>query len=451
MQTPFSFTTGPTSLPDIGTCSYNGVTFSPLFETSLSGDPVKDEAGRTTAYMDYTLTVDGYVTAPDGAIDTVSTMATLQERLTAQAGILVYRGRGCDLSVNSLGSQQKDVAWGPIPKLLEFQPLGGGLSAKVRWQVRVRISHIPINSRGNLLQLNNEVSITYNTDGYSTISLRGTMEIPLTRTPSQRDRTLGTTVDDQRRQLETRILTGLDMTRFHFNKRDFNISRDRRRMEWDIVMEEKAYMDFPPGCTLARGSYNVRPARAGMGLCTWLCTLRATYTVRRDWPRRTAWIMFLFLLRWRMLHSRFGLIPPPNGQQNPARPSFGAGFMQVITGLPPASSFEQPGTISRAVGNAITPNAAADSRKAWLIDFNIDEGLYKDSTTITFSATWRLVSLFNHILLASGIWSKVPEKDGQGSTYWATSMRFINGTNSWLNNKVDPTLDVIVDFGSTTV
>lgn len=134
-----NFTTGPSTLPDVGTLFYNGVTFSPLYETQVSGKAVMDEAQRTVMYMEYTLIADGYVTLPDGAADTDGVMTTLKRLLTKQAGELRYIGRGNDIEVNVPGSANKDVKWGPRPKILDFQPLGGGRSAKIKWIVEVAV------------------------------------------------------------------------------------------------------------------------------------------------------------------------------------------------------------------------------------------------------------------------------------------------------------------------
>ena len=132
-----SFTTGPATLPDVGTLSYNGCIFSPLFESNIFGTVIKDNAKRAVKFMEYVLTVDGYVTMAAGNTSIAPTMANLRLLLTAQAGELTYKGRGFDLSVNaakasSFLSAARDVAWGPVPELIEFQPLGGGLSAKVK-------------------------------------------------------------------------------------------------------------------------------------------------------------------------------------------------------------------------------------------------------------------------------------------------------------------------------
>lgn len=446
----FAFTTGPATLPDVGILQYNGCTFSPLFETKVSGKMVQDNAGRTVKCTEYVLTADGYVTLPDGATEIGPTMATLATLLQQQGGALQYQGRGFDLIVNVPGgvplggaTSQVDVAWGPIPELLEFQPLGAGRSAKVKWQVKVTLP-VTATNRILFLQLNYETTVSYSEDGYSSLSIRGTMEIPLTRRPDQRTRAIGsTTVDDFRRALENRILSGIDLSRFRVTRREFPVSRDKRTLEFTVEAEEKPYMDLPPSCTIARGSFNVRPAKVGMGLCNWHCTLRMSYAVRADQSRRVAWVSFLALLRLRMGQSQLGNIPAGGVQQNPNAPAPAAG-------LPAFGDLFGAGV--RALNAFQTAQAQANrpTRRAFLIDFSIDEGLCLDSKTTTFSATWKLVTTFSHILEASGLWVKLPERDAQGRSLWAISMRDVQGSQSWLPNRLDPTLDVIVDFGRGT-
>ena len=449
--TPINFTTGPAIVPDVGVLSYNGCVFSPLFETTASGVAVKDNAQRTVKLMEYTITVDGYVTLKTGAASVAPTTRVLLDLLTAQGGALTYTGRGFDLVLGP-GDLVKDVAWGPVPEVLDFQPLGAGKSAKVRWQVKVRIPRADVLYGDNLLQFNYETSVTYGEDGFSTLSMRGTMEIPLTRTPLQSTRTLTYTVDDFRRQIDSRVFNGIDLSRFQVTRRVFNVSRDKRTLEFDVEVAEKPYMDLPPDCTIARGTYNVRPAKAGMGLVTWLCTLRATYTVRADRPRRVAWLAFLALLRLRMAQSQIGPVPDvPNGDHNPpiGRVSIlKNAILNVIS--PGRGTIEMYKDILERQGRLVQ-----ESRRAWLMDLSIDEGLYLDSKTTSFSATWRLNSTFNHILLSSGLWRKVPEvaagppdpnRPG-GLNLWKASIEDVAGAESWLPNRLDPKLDIIVDFG----
>lgn len=446
----FNFTTGPAGLPDIGVLSYAGCTFSPLFDTSLSGNLVKDNAGRTVKFTELTLSADGYITMPLGSSDINSTVAQMRRLLQTHGGRLVYKGRGYDIDTGVSGDGgARDVAWGPEVKLIEFQPLGGGLSAKVRWQCVVRIYEASRPGTAGMLQFNYDTGVGYGEDGYSTITASGTVEIPLKRF-NPATRTVSVTADDFRRQVEQSVMRGIDLGRFRIIDRNFPLSRDKRTMEWSFKAEEKPYMDLPPDCTIARGSFSVRPAKSGMGLCLWLCTLRATYTVRADRARRTAWLAFLALLRLRMNQSSFGVGAPA---APPASGSSG-GNPLAIPGLPDwlngAIGVANPATATTTMFNwfsSATATPAAPTKRALLIDFNFDEGIYLDSKTVTFSATWRLITLMERILLASGLWKKLPERGAAGNNLWAGSVAPIMGAKSWLTNRVDPTLDIIVDFG----
>ncbi len=466
----FNFTTGPASLPDLGSLAYNGCTFSPLFHTEVSGKIVKDNANRTTKLMEYKLTVEGYVTASGAAaggnsIGIVASIDIMRSLLQAQGEALTYSGRGFNLLPTTL-----EVAWGPVPELLEFQPLGGGNSAKVKWEVTFRTPEAPKGThfpRGSgtakdfpLLQFNYETVLTYGEDYYSSMVIKGTMEILMNRALSTvNGRKLNTTIDDVRTELDRRIFSGIDLSRFYVTKREYKVARDKRTMEFDVQVDEKPYMDMPENCSVARGSYNVRPAKSGPGLVLWMCTLRATYTVRADYPRRWAWDAFLLLLKLRMYYSRLanktapGIRQPQQQQvqQNPQQPErTWFGFARDIAGAVTGGAMGAQGlrnfnqaarqVIEGRVNNDVLPGA-------WLIDFSFDEPLYKDSKTVTFSATWRLVTTLSHILLASGIWKKVPEKSVIGNNLWALSMADVSGARGVMPNVLDPSKDIIIDFG----
>lgn len=461
-----NFTTGPSKLPDAGILSYNGCLFSPLYETKLTAKIMPDDAKRITKIVEYTLTADGYVTLPSGANTIDPTMRNLRDLLTQHGGTLVYQGRGLDLVVNPPGvvsgdrlSRRKatlDVQWGPVPDLVEFQPLGCGKSAKVQWKVTARVPEVDGSAIG-ILQLAYETVVAYEEDGFSTISVRGVLEVPLTRGPGLDKRNPLYTADNFRGMLQKRILGSIDLSRFRITRREFPISMDKRTLTFDVQAQERPYMDLPPDCMLARGNYNVRPAKAGMGLTVWLCTLKATYTVKMNAPRRTAWAAFLTLVRLRM-NSSFGF-DPPKVDGTPEEPGFFPRFFRATGRALPGLAL---GLINPAAGLGLavfgvatggsedkaTTGVDNPNRKVWLVDFTVDEGLCLDSKTISFSASWRLIISFQHILMASGVWVKVPETDNVETNIWAASVKDVSGINSWLVNKLDPTLDVVVDFGS---
>ncbi len=258
-------------------------------------------------------------------------------------------------------------------------------------------------------------------------------------------------MDDFREAIEIRMAPGIDLSRFRVANREFKVSRDKRFLEWSFTLEEKPYMDMPPYCTIARGTYTVKPVETGPGLTRWLCTLRATYTIRSDNPRRVAWLAFLDLLRLRMAMANAAPIPAPIGrvgQQNPPRqrvpPLDRVAEFRAI----PGDGIDSVDFFQRLLKNQRGARGNIESATyALLIDLSIDEGLYLDSKTTGFSATWTFPSTQDQILITSGIWKKLPEHNNQQSNVWAASMRDISGYRSWLPNKVDPSLDIIVDFG----
>lgn len=475
----FNYTTGSVELPTVGEVSYNGVTFGPLFETKVSAKIVQDDAKRTTKFIEYTITVDGYVTLqekgpPSSTI--APAMQTLRNLLTVHGGALIYRGRGLDLSVNvgdnfvfgglarpgqptrttlpgqlpKISRRGQDVAWGPVPELIEFQPMGAGRSAKVQWRVTTRIPEVDPKG-APLLQLSYETTVGYDEAGFASMSISGVMEIPMTRSKAG-DRTVPTTVDSYRDILDKSVLRGIDLNKFRVVQREFKFSSDKRTLHFDFRAEEIPYMENSIWCNVAAGNYTVRPTKMGAGLESWLCTLRVTYTVRNDRIRRIAWFSFLDLLRLRMRQGDRRDLPLPNltGPQAPKRRSF---IDRLVRDIPLVG--ERISDVAAAVGRLFKSDkepspsleAAYKNRRVWLIDFNIDEGIHLNSKTITFSATWRLLSSFQYILLASGIWTRLGGRDEKGDRYWSLSMRDVSGSHSWVPAKLDPRLDVIVDFG----
>lgn len=441
----FNFTTGPATLPDVGTLSYNGCVFSPLFETSVSSVYVKDAANRTVKYIEYTITVDGYVTLPTvGEVNVERTLDRMERLLSQQAGSLIYSGRGINITVNGQGAK-KDVAWGPVPEILDITPLGGGMSAKIKWTVKARVPPrvVPSNSRlGPILQFNFESTVSYDEAGYSQLRIAGTVEIPLTRA-NVGDTSITKTVDDFRRLYPGQLLSTIDLTRFRVIHRDFRISRDKRMLEFDVTAEELPWMEMPPSITVARGQFTFKPAKTGMGLANWLCTLTVTYTVPKTSPRRIAWLAFLALLRVRMQQGNLhGAVPPPQANQNNILPRV---IPELVLGPNPILGAADINWWRRMFGQQQgAQQGAIATRRVFLIDLSGTEGLYLDSKTVTFSATWRLTTVFSEILLASGLWKKVP---GHTENAWATSVRNISGYTSWLPNSLDPNTDAIIDFG----
>jgi hypothetical protein len=146
-----------------------------------------------------------------------------------------------------------------------------------------------------------------------------------------------------------------------------------------------------------------------------------------------------------MLQSELGNVPDaPNAPQAPKRvlPAAGAGVAPAPLWRVGQKVVDWLNDWNKVENKPVDNSTKKKSQRALLIDFGFDEGMYLDSKTVTFHASWRLVTTFSHILLASGLWTKVDEK---GKVLWATTLAEVSGSQSWLPNKARP--DVIVDLG----
>jgi hypothetical protein len=466
------FTTGAALLPDTGSLEYNGCTFSTLFHSRLQGVAVKDNAGRTVKYVEYRLIADGIVTIGLGnTID--NAMITLRQKLNQQGGTLIYTGRGFgNLIVNPPGGKGgiQDVAWGPVPETFDFVPLGNGRSAAVTWGVTMRLAEWPaaavnpliINRKlgvdlTNLLQFNEEISVSYNTDGYSTFSINGTMEIAQTRS-AVGDRSVSTSMlEEYRESLMNLIGSRIDLTRFYLPTRRLEFSRDRRTMEWSFSADEQAPMGNPPWATQAHGNFSVRPLGPGMSIVNWVCNMRCTYVIRKDFDRNNAWRAFILLVRTRMAAHQFGKMPDEDvvtleGQIG----GFLINSLFVVTGGIIGTPFGLTGVgaISGDLAwewffkNSLGPKAAGKVTKVarpaqvWAFHWGLDEGIYMDSKSVSFEVSWRLMTTYDTVLKASGF---LRQSGIEGGDIWAASMKDIVGGTSWLFNSIGG--DVIVDFG----
>jgi hypothetical protein len=269
------------------------------------------------------------------------------------------------------------------------------------------------------------------------------MEIPMTRI-SQRNNAVPTSVDAQRERFMQLVANTIDLTRFRVTQRAFNVSRDKRLMEWEFHAEELPPAGLPFGAPTARGTFSFHPVKMGPGVVKWWCTLDCTYTMAKTQPRRMAWFHFSMLLAFRMAQSRFANIvingnnannaqqPPPPANNTP---------VQVLAGL--INNLGVPGMAAAWVAAGAQQRPPGAKMRALAMDLRCREGLYLDSKTINFSASWVLFTTMSHILQATGIWR---DSGVVGGNFWATSMRNIMGWRGNLKTLVDPTQDAIIDL-----
>jgi hypothetical protein len=494
---PGQFGTGPALLNDIGELTYNNVTFSSLFRSKLSGKTVLDTANKAKKWMEWSLEAEGVVTLTAGAVNTDNTFLNMRLLLETPGQKLIYSGRGSGLfnvNFNPNNPQYQDCAWGPTPEVLNFQNLGAGRGALCSWKCTVRLPDTNVvknapaiqgpASIGNVLaqipaaplpvvEFTYESTLSYDDEGYATVHLSGTLEIPLTRGP-QNQRAITQTVDDFRQGW---LNITVDLTKYKVVRREFRMSRDKRTYEWEYEITELSPAGLPVGHTGARGTMSFRNMRPGggtegriMALPRWICSMKCTYALRSDFPRRIAFMAFLSLLWFRMWSVLSGDVPAVdnNGLQQqamrtlalqalqnnlknapapnpPAGPAGALAFYEQLTKNQKQAALAALTAILQANQGALAQaNKQIAISTPLLADFGFDEGLMDDAKTITFQAAWIITTSFTSIMAASGCWNYAQDVGGNN---WATSIGDIMGWRSALAARIDPSVEVIVDMG----
>lgn len=262
---------------------YNGFRFDPAATETLSMSlkPVQDAAQRTVKYVEVTLQVRTvlYVGAADPQFTTDAAMDDLVQRLMSQGAYLVYQGKGFGrLNINTglLGgvrrTAQWDAKWGPTPTGAVCKPLGDNRAWEVVWGVKVCVPECDqARYQNTVMAFNYEVEYANDYGGYTTRTVRGSLEIPLTR-PNQGDRRVTLTADAYRDQIVVQCPAGYRAV----TPGDFVLSADRTTLSFTFVHEQLPGIVPPLGvlkCSLSMKTSNQNQ----MDLVNWYFTISATY------------------------------------------------------------------------------------------------------------------------------------------------------------------------------
>ena len=430
--------TGLRPLPDGGKVVYNGVYFSALYHSQVTGSPEWDRGHRTVKYMKWSFYFEGVVLLPfvpvgppqPGRQDSIDTQwMHIRKLLDQPAGTFSYQNKGFGpFLVNKEDGSVWDSAWGPMPETLEFVPLGASRSAFIRWRVTVNLPEFYNSVYAKaVLSWDTSMSIDFGEDDYGTYTYRGAIEIPMTR--KNVDTGIGRTMPDSIEAYRQAFTDPGIPDQYRPVRRGFNISDDKRTVNFEYVYEELPAGGFMPGAlpknaTDARGSYRVS-SMPGKGFVRWQASLRASYTIRKDVPRRTAYLLFIGLLRSRMSQAKRQFLPLISAATTANFDIFTRGATAPI----PGNNFQ----------NVLT---------CIMVSFSVDEGLYLDSKSVSFEATWTLASNLANMLQASGVWKAVPDTDW---LRWKTNIAPIMGPNNWDKVALNTIGDLIIDIGKPMV
>lgn len=274
--------------------SYNGHQFDPntTETTRIISTPMYDEAQRTIIYMKYLVELRSVIygrstdsQGPEGQRRTDVQMNLIRKRLQSPGGGFIYHDRGFgDFSIN-VGAAQRDVKYGPKPKMLSWEPWGDANAALVMWQVEVCIPECDAAKFENhAMAWNYRVQYVVDADGFTTRKVSGYIEIPQTRR-IQADRRLQRSADEYRELIQPQTPVG-----FRPMPKTFVLNDAKTRLDFDFTDEEMGNNIPPPGCLRVDASmeaHNQPP-----GFLQYAYTLTATYDLARGVPADIARVHF---------------------------------------------------------------------------------------------------------------------------------------------------------------
>src|SRR5690554_4479025 len=125
-------------LPKVGVISYNGYSFDATAQTRVTGRPEYDRAGRTVTHVVWTFRVSAFVAPRPGQDNADTALEDVRRRLSQPGQALTVTGKGFGLlDLNLAGA--RDVVWGPKPRVLDWEPVGGGRVARVEWHCEAAV------------------------------------------------------------------------------------------------------------------------------------------------------------------------------------------------------------------------------------------------------------------------------------------------------------------------
>ena len=241
----------------VGTLSYNGIPFGGSSHVTLQMETVQDDAHRTTTYVRHRLTVQLILHDPS---DTGDTFITLRQKLMETGQALIFEGQGAgSFSVNA--GAQRDVKFGPHPRILGWAPVGSLRACEVQWQVEFNLPScvfVSLSQANPFLAFNFGVSYQVDYKGATSRTVSGYFEIPLTRF----NRSIPDTADSYRSLITLPI-----PSEFQRTTQNFNLSADKSRLDFTLVDSEiPSDNPYPKGVAKIDARHSVSWSKYGGGL-----------------------------------------------------------------------------------------------------------------------------------------------------------------------------------------
>lgn len=278
---------------------YNGYAFGPYSHVNVSAEMVPDDADRTVLYHRYKIRVETTIVAEAQDAYVGEHFRRIRQLLSkaGQALTIDHQGFGPRLDINN-GSPGFggvfDVAFGPKPKILSWEPVGATNAVEVTWECEFNLPTCAgaggVRFTG-LMAFNYSVSYRIDRGGYSTRTITGYLRIAMTRQVGSN------AIPDSADAYRDVVIVPKPIN--YEREWSWNISLDKTRADFTITDTQiKSPNAYPPGIVAIRANHRVGWSRRS--LATLPNTIRASITLSPFQARGLAWDVFRNIVKSRM-------------------------------------------------------------------------------------------------------------------------------------------------------
>ncbi len=227
--------------------------------------------------------------------DTNATMEMVRKTLLTPGLTFKYndKGYGTTFTVNDQSGPQ-DCAWGPVTERLHVTPMGSPFCLLVEWVVVVCIPECAGSvTKKALMAFNYGINYEISKFGMHTITISGSLEIPLTFWLGQR---LSDNADAYRERLAFPTPLGFE------RNQNYRLSQDRRRLEFTII-DRELEVPYPESVVNINLHHEVSNQQSRI-FASFGNRIYGTIHVDRSQPKSLAWDTFIFLASKRIIAAR---------------------------------------------------------------------------------------------------------------------------------------------------
>lgn len=373
----------------IGTLSYNGYTFDGAAKIKARVEFQYDSAGRAVLYHRHVIRAEAVVASAAGTTD--DEMASIRALLSkpGKAFQFINRGFGSDLIVN-VTPALSDVAFGPKPKVLEWEPIAGACAANIIWEVEVCV---PVCDASGIHRSTGIMSFNYDIDfdidrGWTTRTITGTIGIAQTRLPGGPGG--AGRIGDHADYYREKIRAG-DIAPPGFERRSkWTTSEDKSTLSFAITDTQiRSQNPYPPGVVDISATHGVFWRRANRGGARQQNRLNMQIELLPTSAKTIGFLVFASLLTQRLAIARSG------------------------------------------------------GKGALLEDVSVEEDIWGMSSS--FSATWTTLKGLDELIQGSGIFT-TPTINSRNWAAWNESVKRSQSQRGYLNARDFAANDILVDM-----